>query len=88
MPSYSSFMVILFRSRMYLNPCISRINKSSAQSRTAVLKRGRKGGSSLCAINLLTVGMGCAKTDHFAKELAVLRKAEQAFRLSHCNWSL
>lgn len=73
---------------MYLNPCISRINKSSAQSRTAVLKRGRKGGSSLCAINLLTVGMGCAKTDHFAKELAVLRKAEQAFRLSHCNWSL
>lgn len=54
-------------SRMY-NPCTSRINKSSNQSRAVLLQRGRKGGSSLCAVNLMTMGMGCAKTDHLAKE--------------------
>lgn len=65
-------------SRMY-NPCTSRINKSSTQSRAALLQRGRKGGSSLCAVNFMTMGMGCAKTDHLAKNCGGSRKSRAGF---------
>lgn len=73
---------------MYLNPCNSRINKSSTQSRAVLLQRGRKGGRSLCAINLVTVCMGWAKTDHLQgdENYGCFQKSRAGFQAEPLQW--